>query len=103
MRTKLCVLGAVLGTMPVVPLLWASPVHGREEPRGAAARSPGPSPAREGAEPLPQEGVPAAVEPGAPKHPCELITVMKVPCDPSTATCEYTYWECPQQVKPLRA
>ena len=38
-----------------------------------------------------------------PKHPCELITVMRVPCDPATATCEYTYWECPRHVNPLRA
>jgi len=29
--------------------------------------------------------------------------VMQVPCDPAAATCEYTYWQCPEQVKPLRA
>ena len=46
---------------------------------------------------------PPVVEPGVPTHPCELITVMQVPCDPAAATCEYTYWECPESVKPLKA
>jgi hypothetical protein len=79
MRTKLCVLGAVLGTIPgLLPLV----------PRVCTP---------------PREQVPADVELDEPKHPCELITVMKVPCDPASATCEYTYWECPQKVKPLRA
>ncbi|WNG14987.1 hypothetical protein [Cystobacter fuscus] len=47
--------------------------------------------------------VPARPAPLAPKHPCELITVMRVPCDAATATCEYTYWECPRSVNPLRS
>jgi hypothetical protein len=78
MRTKLSVLGAVLGSapglLPVIATLWAL-----------------------------RPTVPAPSEPEVPVHPCELITVMKVPCDATSATCEYTYWECPQKVKPLRA
>ncbi len=54
------------------------------------------------AAPPPVSG-PAGLEPGVPTHPCELITVVQVPCDPATATCEYTYWECPENVNPLRA
>jgi hypothetical protein len=84
MRTKLCVLGAVLGTIPgLLPLV----------PRVCTG----------GEEALPGEQVPADVEHDVPTHPCELVTVMKVPCDPASATCEYTYWECPRKVKPLRA
>lgn len=26
-----------------------------------------------------------------------------VPCDPAAATCELTWWQCPENVKPLRA
>jgi len=80
MRTKLWVWGAVLGAapglLPVMAVLWTLPA---QPPR------------------------PASVEPEAPVHPCELITVMQVPCDPAAATCEYTYWQCPENVKPLRA
>ncbi len=47
--------------------------------------------------------VPAGPAPQAPKHPCELVTVMRVPCDAATTTCEYTYWECPRSVNPLRS
>lgn len=68
MRMKLCVLGALVATASVLPLL-----------------------------------VPVGPAPQAPKHPCELITVMQVPCDAATATCEYTYWECPRSVNPLRS
>jgi len=103
MRTKLCVLGAVLGTMPgllpLVPRVCTQPK--REEPRTEASRQPGLDSG--GGESVPREQVPADVELDGPKHPCELVTVMKVPCDPASATCEYTYWECPQKVKPLRA
>ncbi|RKH57454.1 hypothetical protein D7V93_18460 [Corallococcus llansteffanensis] len=37
-----------------------------------------------------------------PLHPCELITIVAVPCDATRATCEYTYWECPEAAHPLR-
>jgi hypothetical protein len=81
MRTKLCVL--VLGIL----LGHASPrAGGREpgpEPRGAGALSPG----------TPQPGAPRSL-----KHPCQVITFIQVPCDTGTATCEYTYWECPPAV-----
>jgi hypothetical protein len=29
--------------------------------------------------------------------------MVKVPCDSATEACEYTYWQCPQEVKPLKA
>jgi hypothetical protein len=108
MRAKLCVLGAVLGTMPgllpLVPMLSAMPVQPkREEPRSEAPRQPGLRSGGVEAEALPREQVPADVELEGARHPCELVTVMKVPCDPAAATCEYTYWECPRNVKPLRA
>jgi hypothetical protein len=108
MKAKLCVLGAVLGTMPgllpLVPMLWATPVQPRrEESRSEAPRQAGPSLGGVEAEALPREQVPTDVELDEAKHPCELVTVLKVPCDPASATCEYTYWECSQQVKPLRA
>lgn len=45
----------------------------------------------------------SAGEAEAPQHPCELITLMQVPCDEATATCEYTYWKCPEVVNPLRS
>lgn len=127
MRTKLYVLGAVLGAapglLPVVSTLWLSPPQEtRHESKGGSSRRgrggsrmdagapgasnspgvaapPGVSEASHEAshEPSPPSGA------GGSKHPCELITVMQVPCDASTATCEYTYWQCPEQVKPLRA
>jgi len=88
MRTKLSVWGAVLGTapglLPVMAVLWALPVQPRKPVPGVPT-------------------VPASVEPEGPVHPCELITVMKVPCEGEAASCEYTYWECPRSVKPLRA
>ncbi|WP_434387878.1 hypothetical protein [Melittangium boletus] len=100
MRTKLCVLGAVLGSASVLPAVCVPP----EVTRGLDV-----SRLRERASPRvegPTE-TPAAVPAGpaldGPRHPCELITVMQVPCDPALATCEYTYWECPPDVLPLRA
>jgi hypothetical protein len=107
MRTKVSVWEAVLGTapglLPVMAVLWALPAQPRkeeskEEPvRPEGRRVEGPVPG------MPVPGVPASVEPEVPVHPCELITVMKVPCEAGSATCEYTYWECPRSVKPLRA
>jgi hypothetical protein len=106
MNTKPYVLGAVLGA---VPALWpeactpGAPLsHERdEEPRGGVSRQAVRPPAGNAAE-VPPPNAPG-LEPGVPTHPCELITVMQVPCDPAAATCEYTYWECPQSVNPLRA
>jgi hypothetical protein len=108
MNTKLYVLGAVLG---VVPVLWpeactqAEPASRErdEEPRGGVSRQAVQPPAGRGAERPPPTREAPGLEPGVPTHPCELITVMQVPCDPAKAVCEYTYWECPQSVNPLRA
>lgn len=108
MRTKLCVLGAVLGTASVLPvecMLAVEPTQQtkEEQPRGGVSRQAGQPFDGHGAEPLSPIEVPASPVLDEPKHPCELVTVMRVPCDPTAATCEYTYWECPRNVKPLRA
>lgn len=112
MRTKLYVLGAVLGVapglLPVVSTLWVPPSQeARQDSRGSSRKGRGggragavPSESKPGVA-APPEAVPA--EPGAPSHPCQLVTMVQVPCDPDTATCEYTYWECPKAAKPLRA
>ncbi len=108
MRTKLYVLGAVLGVapglLPVMFPLWGPPV---QESRQAARKGRGVN--RVSPAPVGEPGgvaAPAELEApaqGEPSHPCQLITVATVPCDPSTAVCEYTYWECPAAVKPLKA
>ncbi|QRN99013.1 hypothetical protein JRI60_08295 [Archangium violaceum] len=108
MNTKLYVLGAVLGTapalLPVACTPWEPSSPGREqEPRGGTSRRVERPSGGGGAGVLLPTQVPAGVEPGVPTHPCELITEMKVPCDASTEVCEYTYWQCPQSVDPLRA
>jgi hypothetical protein len=110
MRTKVCVLGAVLGTASVLPVMCEPvvPVMKEEEQQqgGGASRQAGRPFKGSGAEllsPAEVPAVPAGPALDEPKHPCELVTVMRVPCDPATAACEYTYWECPQNVKPLRA
>jgi hypothetical protein len=104
MRTKLCVLGVVLGTtsgfLPGACVPSEAPTRQGEQPRGGVSRQSG--------RPLEGHDVPAVSGPaelglGEPKHPCELVTVMRVPCDSTMVACEYTYWECPRQVKPLRA
>jgi hypothetical protein len=106
MRTKLCVLGAVLGTasglLPVACVPAEAPVSRTEQPRGGVSKSVRPL-EEDGAERESPEQVPVDVGLGEPKHPCQLVTVMKVPCESTTDACEYTYWECPLQVKPLRA
>lgn len=111
MRTKLYVLGAVLGVapglLPVVSTLWVPPLQETKQDsrkgHGAGRASPAPAGNNRdiGGVSAPPGASPA--EPGAPTHPCELITLVKVPCDPSTDTCEYTYWQCPEAVKPLKA
>jgi hypothetical protein len=107
MRTKLCVLGAVLGTASVLPMVCMPEVPTQqtkeEQPRGGVSRQVGQPFDGHGAELLSPAEVPASPVVDEPKHPCELVTVMRVPCDPAAATCEYTYWECSQNVKPLRA
>lgn len=110
MRTKLYVLGAVLGVVPVVSPLWGPPAQeSGQDARGSSRKGRGPgraSPAPQGDNGHPGVAAPpgpAPSEPGAPSHPCELVTLVRVPCDSATATCEYTYWQCPQQVKPLKA
>jgi hypothetical protein len=115
MRTKLYVLGAVLGVapglLPVVSTLWVPPTQdSKQDSRGSSRKGRGagrasPAPAGNGRD---NGGVAAppgvsSAQPGAPTHPCELITIVQVPCDPSAATCEYTYWQCPEAVKPLKA
>lgn len=113
MRTKLYVLGAVLGVapglLPVVSTLWGPPTQEtRQDSRGASRKGRGagrvssPQPAGgSGGVAAPPDAVPAV--PGEPSHPCQLITLAKAPCDESTEVCEYTYWECPAAVKPLEA
>ena len=111
MRTKLCVLGVVLGTASVLPVVCGPSVppaqqRKEEQPRGGVSRQVGPPFDGHEAEVLSPAEVPAgpaSLTSDEPKHPCELVTVMRVPCDPAAATCEYTYWECPRNVKPLRA
>jgi hypothetical protein len=111
MRTKLYVLGAVLGfvpgLLPVVPALLGPPQDAKQDSRGASRKGRGvnrvsPSPVGEqGGVAAPPELVPPA--PGETSHPCQLVTLVTVPCDASAATCEYTYWDCPAAVKPLKA
>ncbi len=114
MRTKLYVLGAVLGVvpglLPVVSPLWGTPVQeSRQDARGSSRKGRGAgraSPAPQGSSGVPGVAAPPSLapsDPGAPTHPCELVTMVKVPCDSATEACEYTYWQCPQQVKPLKA
>lgn len=108
MNTKLYVLGAVLGTVPALwPVScspWAPPGQKREDGTrsGASRRTERFIGDNEAVAPPSPQGA-SGLEPGVPAHPCELITVMQVPCDPSTATCEFTYWQCPESVEPLRA
>jgi hypothetical protein len=107
MGTKRCVLGAVLGAasvLPVVCLPLATPTkQSKEEQQGGVSRQAGRPFENHQGEPSSPAAVPASPAMDEPKHPCELVTVMRVPCDPATSTCEYTYWECPLSVKPLRA
>jgi hypothetical protein len=115
MRTKLYVLGAVLGVvpglLPVVSPLWGgTPAQeSGQDARGSSRKGRGAgraSPAPQGDNGQPGVAAPpgsAPSEPGALWHPCELITLVQVPCDSDTDTCEYTYWQCPQEVKPLKA
>jgi hypothetical protein len=89
MRTKLYVLGVVLGGAGLAVT-------------GASARVAPPGTVDAGTpEAAPDAGVRTRTT-GAPRHPCELITVVAVPCDASKATCEYTYWECPEAPHLLR-
>ena len=114
MRTKFYVLGAVLGVvpglLPVVSPLWGTPgQESGQDARGSSRKGRGPgraSPAPQGDNGQPGMAAPpgpAPSEQGAPSHPCELVTLVKVPCDAATEACEYTYWQCPQEVKPLKA
>lgn len=129
MNTKLYVLGAVLGAAPgllpeaTVPPA-APPQESRPDSRGASrkgrgGRATGATPAGNHAVVVPPTGAPEAKssprdtggdghtrnasDAEVPRHPCELITIMQVPCDASKATCEYTYWKCPEVVNPLRS
>ena len=113
MRTKLCVLGAVLGSASLLPgVCGPSRETVREDvrrtnheaqPEGRVSRQLPPSEAAPRSPPASAVEVPARPAIQGPRHPCELITVMQVPCDPAATTCEYTYWECPKNVEPLRA
>lgn len=99
MRTTLYVLGAVLGAASgPPPALFA--------PGGTPSLETRPE---DGGTSPPPRRPPDAPDAGhrtrsteAQMHPCELITVVAVPCDPARATCEYTYWECPETARPLR-
>ncbi|MBU8895436.1 hypothetical protein DRW03_14545 [Corallococcus sp. H22C18031201] len=134
MRTRLYVLGAMLGAapglLPVVSSMSVPPSgESRQEARGASrkgkGRSQGSGQTGNHAEVVPPPLAPEARGPDAhgtdasegaasgsrtrqtgeakaPRHPCELVTILQVPCDPSRAVCEYTYWECPEAVNPLR-
>lgn len=110
MRTKLYVLGAVLGVAPLASTVWGPPSQeSRQDSRGGSRKGRGAGragPPAQGPHGTPGVAAPpgqAPSEPGAPTHPCELITLVKVPCEAAGAACEYTYWQCPQQVKPLKA
>ncbi|RKH18479.1 hypothetical protein D7Y13_38515 [Corallococcus praedator] len=133
MRTKLYVLGAVLGAAPGVPsalnALGGTPslethpgargaggdravVSGNHavvaplpveqaSADGGASRDAGTGGSKDARPDAPDAGLRTrSLE--APVHPCELITIVQVPCDATRATCEYTYWECPEQSHPLR-
>ncbi|AKF83626.1 hypothetical protein SAMN05443572_10460 [Myxococcus fulvus] len=117
MNRKLYVLGAVLGTVPgllpgacppgEMPAAEArreaqAPVsaHGKGRTERRAVVAPPEAPKAVRSEDARAIG---ARETEAPRHPCELMTVVKVPCDERLETCEYTYWECPAAVNPLRA
>jgi hypothetical protein len=107
MNRKLYVLGAVLGTVPALfPMCspWAPSGQKREEEsRGGTSRRTERFIGGDEAVVPPSTQAAPGLEPGVPSHPCELITVMQVPCDPAAATCEFTYWQCPESVEPLRA
>ncbi|AKQ63639.1 hypothetical protein A176_000551 [Myxococcus hansupus] len=126
MNTKLYVLGAVLGAAPgLLPVVSAPPVAPSQESRqdsrgtsrkgrGGAAGAPGnhavvapPPPAEDAPKQdasVPNEGrTRGGGELEAPRHPCEAITIIQVPCDAAQESCEYTYWHCPEAVNPLRA
>ena len=104
MRTKLYVLGAVLGVAPgLLPGVCSLPPsqEAGQDSRGATRKVRGVSPAPAG-----EVAAPAELEApsrGEATHPCQLVTLVTVPCDPDTATCEYTYWDCPAAAKPLKA
>ncbi|WP_338863692.1 hypothetical protein [Myxococcus stipitatus] len=114
MNRKLCILGAVLGTVPGFVPDVSNPVEmGVKEPRREARAASRDTNAAHTKEPVERSSRPtevesrghtrAAREPEAPIHPCELKTVVTVPCDETQALCEFTYWECPAAVNPLRA
>ncbi|NVJ01974.1 hypothetical protein HV824_28155 [Myxococcus sp. AM009] len=90
MNTKLYVLGAVLGAAPgLLPGVTPPP----------AAKD-----ALETQGTVPDEGrTRGGGQDQAPRHPCEAITIIQVPCDAEQEACEYTYWHCPEVVNPLRA
>lgn len=127
MRTKLYVLGAVLGAAPGLPsalmaLTGAPSLETHPEARGDGRGAVSGNHAV--VTPLPVDAGSDAGDAGAgtspdrrpevrdaghrtrateaPLHPCELITIVAVPCDATRATCEYTYWECPETAHPLR-
>ncbi|QSQ23085.1 hypothetical protein JY651_49730 [Pyxidicoccus parkwayensis] len=100
MNTKLYVLGAVLGAAPGLPpealsAPVASPQESRPDSRGASRKGRGGR-----ATGATTRGT---SDSEVPRHPCELITIIQVPCDATKATCEYTYWKCPEVVSPLRS
>ncbi|QSQ13017.1 hypothetical protein [Myxococcus landrumensis] len=114
MNRKLCILGAVLGTVPgFVPDVSNPVAMGVKEPRRearAASRDTKAAHTKEvvehpstSTEVEPRGHTRSAREPEVPIHPCELKTVVKVPCDETQELCEFTYWECPAAVNPLRA
>ncbi|NOK01467.1 MULTISPECIES: hypothetical protein [Myxococcus] len=129
MNTKLYVLGAVLGAAPgLLPVVSAPPVastqESRQDSRGTSRKGRG-GPAKGASAPVHPAGVTpppdakdaletqgAVPDEGrtrgggqskAPRHPCEAITIIQVPCDAEQEACEYTYWHCPEVVNPLRA
>ncbi|WP_426754837.1 hypothetical protein [Myxococcus sp. Y35] len=121
MNTMSYVLGAVLGAAPgLLPVESAPPVvptqESRPDSRGTSRKGRGP--ARSAAVPgnhavvappssaqeVPDEGrTRGGGDSKTPRHPCEAISIIQVPCDAEREICEYTYWHCPEAVNPLRS
>jgi hypothetical protein len=102
----MCVVGAVLAAPGLLGACAPPDLPVQEPPRPGAHQAPARQPrGPEAPAPAPPEPpeAPGQEAQGTPEHPCELVTLMRVPCSEPAQACEYTYWQCPLSVKPLRA